>query len=207
MLDELRRDQRLGDATASGRPGRPARRARPSSLAARLDGRQLDRFEQAGDGFHQRVLDGFRAMAAADPERWIVVATDGAAPTTVGHRVRAAVRERLAVRPTSIEHGLGRRRRPAAPWPTCAAAAAHPVHAYLFVGPPGSTKDEAARAFAASCSPGVDDPDAATPASPLAGEHPDVREVERVGAGDLGRAGRARSSARRRWPRSRASAR
>ena len=28
-------------------------------------------------------------------------------------------------------------------------AAAAPVHAYLFVGPPGSTKDEAARAFAA----------------------------------------------------------
>ena len=26
-------------------------------------------------------------------------------------------------------------------------AAAAPVHAYLFVGPPGSTKDEAARAF------------------------------------------------------------
>ena len=30
------------------------------------------------------------------------------------------------------------------------ASAADPVHAYLFVGPPGSTKDVAARAFAAN---------------------------------------------------------
>jgi DNA polymerase-3 subunit delta' len=39
-------------------------------------------------------------------------------------------------------------------------AAAAPVHAYLFVGPPGSTKHEAARAFAALLLTGHDDPDA-----------------------------------------------
>jgi dTMP kinase len=59
-------------------------------LAARISGRELDRFEQAGDDFHGRVADGFRAMAAADPARWTVVDADGD-PATVSERVRAAV--------------------------------------------------------------------------------------------------------------------
>jgi DNA polymerase III gamma/tau subunit len=37
-------------------------------------------------------------------------------------------------------------------------AAVDPVHAYLFVGPPSSTKDEASRAFAALLMAGIDDP-------------------------------------------------
>lgn len=61
-------------------------------------------------------------------------------------------------------------------------AAAHPVHAYLFVGPPGSTKEEAARAFAALLLTGHDDPEARDARLALTGEHPDVREVERSGA-------------------------
>lgn len=61
-------------------------------------------------------------------------------------------------------------------------AAANPVHAYLFVGPPGSTKDEAARAFAALLLAGVDDADARDARLALAGEHPDVSEVRRAGA-------------------------
>jgi len=61
-------------------------------------------------------------------------------------------------------------------------AAAAPVHAYLFVGPPGSTKDEAARAFAALLLTGRDDPESRDARLALAGEHPDVREVERAGA-------------------------
>jgi DNA polymerase-3 subunit delta' len=56
------------------------------------------------------------------------------------------------------------------------------VHAYLFVGPPGSTKDEAARAFAAALLSGGDHPDHRSARLALAGEHPDVREVRRVGA-------------------------
>lgn len=60
--------------------------------------------------------------------------------------------------------------------------AADPVHAYLFVGPPGSTKDIAARAFAALVLTGSDDPDARSARLALHGEHPDVREVRRVGA-------------------------
>jgi len=64
-------------------------------------------------------------------------------------------------------------------------AAAAPVHAYLFVGPPGSTKDEAARAFAAAVL-GADGGEPVDPSSrdarlALAGAHPDVREVQRSG--------------------------
>ena len=62
------------------------------------------------------------------------------------------------------------------------AAAAHPIHAYLFVGPAGSTKDEAARSFAALLVAGIDDPDQRDARLALIGEHPDVREVERQGA-------------------------
>jgi len=61
-------------------------------------------------------------------------------------------------------------------------SAADPVHAYLFVGPPGSTKDEAARAFAALLLTGHDDTRARDARLALAGEHPDVREVRRPGA-------------------------
>ncbi len=61
-------------------------------------------------------------------------------------------------------------------------AAVNPVHAYLFVGPAGSTKHEAARAFAALLLVGHDEPEARDARLALAGEHPDVREVERTGA-------------------------
>jgi DNA polymerase-3 subunit delta' len=61
-------------------------------------------------------------------------------------------------------------------------AAAAPVHAYLFVGPPGSTKDEAARAFAAVLLTGSDEARSRDARLALAGTHPDVREVMRVGA-------------------------
>jgi DNA polymerase III subunit delta' len=60
-------------------------------------------------------------------------------------------------------------------------AAASPVHAYLFVGPPGSTKDEAARAFAALLLTGSEESDSRDARLALAGEHPDVREVVRIG--------------------------
>lgn len=45
--------------------------------AARLASRRLDRFEQEDDAFHQRVVQGYRAMAAADRDRWIVVDARG----------------------------------------------------------------------------------------------------------------------------------
>jgi dTMP kinase len=46
-------------------------------VADRLNRRDLDRFELAGDDFHQRVLAGYREMAAADPDRWVVIDAHG----------------------------------------------------------------------------------------------------------------------------------
>jgi DNA polymerase-3 subunit delta' len=57
-----------------------------------------------------------------------------------------------------------------------------PVHAYLFLGPPGSTKLQAARAFAAALLTGAEDADARAARLILRGEHPDVHEIRRVGA-------------------------
>lgn len=53
------------------------------------------RFEEAFDrGFHQRVRDGYLAMAAADPARWRIV--DGTRPESeVSSDVLALVRQRL----------------------------------------------------------------------------------------------------------------
>ena len=65
-------------------------------LERRMRGRQLDRFEREDDGFHARVRDGFRAMAAADPQRWAVI--DGAAGMEeVGTNIRRAVTERMGL--------------------------------------------------------------------------------------------------------------
>ncbi len=61
-------------------------------------------------------------------------------------------------------------------------AAESPTHAYLFVGPAGSTKREAARAFAALVLAGEGtEPNARDAELVLRGEHPDVKEVERTG--------------------------
>jgi DNA polymerase-3 subunit delta' len=63
------------------------------------------------------------------------------------------------------------------------ASAAAPVHAYLFVGPPGTRKRAAARAFAAQLlcpSGGGDDCDTCRRA--LSGVHPDLLVMERRGA-------------------------
>jgi dTMP kinase len=46
-------------------------------IAERLRDRDLDRFEAAGDAFHQRVIDGFRTMAELEPERWITIDGQG----------------------------------------------------------------------------------------------------------------------------------
>lgn len=65
-------------------------------LERRMRGRQLDRFEQEDPGFHQRVREGFRAMAAEEADRWVVI--DGSADVdTVAAAIRAAVRERMGL--------------------------------------------------------------------------------------------------------------
>ena len=66
----------------------------PEHLSARMSGRDLDRFEQESDAFHQRVIDGFHRMAAADPERWVVLDGNGT-PDEVADAVHAVVRHRF----------------------------------------------------------------------------------------------------------------
>ena len=66
---------------------------RLARLRAR-SGADLDRLERAGDDFHARVEAGYRALAAADPQRWIVVDGEGGVDD-VQQRIRAAVLPRL----------------------------------------------------------------------------------------------------------------
>jgi len=69
----------------------------PIAVAATRLGSDRDRFERAGDGFHQRVRDGFLELAASDPQHWVVV--DGTPPLdSVAAVVREAVAERLDLR-------------------------------------------------------------------------------------------------------------
>jgi dTMP kinase len=65
----------------------------PAVMYERLQ-RQPDRLEQAGDGFHARVRAGYLELAAADPDRWLVLSADGPEEEVAAH-VLAAVKERL----------------------------------------------------------------------------------------------------------------
>lgn len=66
------------------------------ALHQRMHGRELDRFEREGDDFHARVRDGFRALAEAEPHRWVVV--DGVGEIdAVEAAIRTAVRDRLGI--------------------------------------------------------------------------------------------------------------
>jgi len=65
-------------------------------LAARMQRRELDRFERESTAFHDRVLAGFREMAAKDPQRWVRI--DAARDhSEVASAIRDAVRERLGL--------------------------------------------------------------------------------------------------------------
>ena len=69
----------------------------PDDVARRrMERRELDRFERAGDEFHARVDAGFDEMSAADPDRWAVV--DASAPLDeVAATIRSIVQDRLGV--------------------------------------------------------------------------------------------------------------
>ena len=62
-------------------------------IAERMSRRDLDRFESAGDDFHERVLEGFRTMAAVEPDRWITVQAVGSVEQ-VSTDIRRALDER-----------------------------------------------------------------------------------------------------------------
>lgn len=55
-----------------------------------------DRLEAAGATFHQRVQEGFAALAARDPERWVVVDATGSVEE-VAERVWSAVSKQLCL--------------------------------------------------------------------------------------------------------------
>lgn len=65
-------------------------------LERRMRGRELDRFEQEDPGFHRRVREGFRAMAAAEPHRWVVIDASQDVDA-VARSIRHAVRDRLGL--------------------------------------------------------------------------------------------------------------
>lgn len=62
---------------------------------------------------------------------------------------------------------------------------ANPVHAYLFIGPEGCGKEEAARAFAGQLLSQSQDPSDRINDMALRGVHPDIHEVRREGASVL----------------------
>ncbi|HIG25095.1 MAG TPA: dTMP kinase [Acidimicrobiia bacterium] len=65
------------------------------ATAAERMNRSLDRIEQAGEGFHRRVAEAYQTLAAADPDRWVVI--DGVGTVDeVTARVMAAVADRLS---------------------------------------------------------------------------------------------------------------
>jgi len=67
----------------------------PGAALGRLD-RSFDRLESEGLEFHERVRDGYLKMAAAEPDRWVVV--DAGRPTSeVATAVRRAVAGRLGL--------------------------------------------------------------------------------------------------------------
>lgn len=63
-------------------------------IAERMSRRHLDRFEAAGRAFHDRVIAGFRAMAAAEPDRWITVGAVGSIDQVADH-IAELVDERM----------------------------------------------------------------------------------------------------------------
>lgn len=64
-------------------------------VAERRMQRPIDRMERLGKKFHRRVADGFAALAAAEPDFWLVVDGDGTIEE-VSARVNAAYDEWLA---------------------------------------------------------------------------------------------------------------
>ncbi len=65
-------------------------------IAERMSRRELDRFEAEGAAFHQRVLAGFRELAATEPDRWITVQAVGSIDA-VAERILTALHDRGAL--------------------------------------------------------------------------------------------------------------
>ena len=86
--DEL--DTLVGWATGGLRPDLTVLLDLPVAVAAVRRGGAADRMEAEGDAFLQRVADGFRALAATSPDRWMVVDAIGEVGS-IAAAIRAAV--------------------------------------------------------------------------------------------------------------------
>ena len=69
----------------------------PLDIAARRRTAVDDRMEAESAEFHARVADGYRALAAAEPDRWVVVDASGP-PDDVAERVSRVVADHLETR-------------------------------------------------------------------------------------------------------------
>ena len=149
-------------------------------LASRMERRVLDRFERESIEFHDRVSAGFLEMAGKDPDRWVLIDANRS-HSDVAATIRTAVLERLGL----VNAGASRLFDAVVGQPSAvallSASVDEPVHAYLFVGPTGSGKRTAARSFAALLVDPTGDADGRDARLALAGVHPDVREIERIG--------------------------
>ena len=66
------------------------------TLLERLKKRELDRFEREDRAFFERIHTGFHTMAAANPERWLVI--DGTPPKDeLASTIATAVEQRLGI--------------------------------------------------------------------------------------------------------------
>jgi dTMP kinase len=66
-----------------------------AGLARRMDGGgEMNRLDLEAVEFHNRVRRGYHRLAAAEPERWLVIAADGPAEA-VQAQIRRVVEERL----------------------------------------------------------------------------------------------------------------
>ena len=64
----------------------------------RMERDRPDRFERLDGAFHERVRSGYLALAAADPDGWVVMDGTGD-PATVAHELQAVVLARLGPAP------------------------------------------------------------------------------------------------------------
>ena len=157
-------------------------------LSAEGDG---DRLERLGTDFASRVREGFLTQAVADPEHWLVVDGTEDVSALTAHIVEA-VHDRLGDDPPnmasmsddlpapSLFSGVMGQEDALA---SLRAAAANPVHAYLFVGPSGNGGLAAASGFAAALlCPDGGCGTCATCRAALAGTAPDLHIVKRSGA-------------------------
>ena len=91
-LDEL--DTLLRFATGGLEPDLTLLLEAPAAVVDERLGTQRDRFESEPDAFHGRVRDGYRTLAAADPDRWAIIDASGSIED-VAKKVDDAVRARF----------------------------------------------------------------------------------------------------------------